>query len=367
MTQAKQQERYDPGQLANGLAGHAEAFCRHYFPNGRKVGNYWQMADVTGAKGRSLMIRLRAFGGKRSGKWVDNQSGEYGDLLDLLQHRLEPIPYPDLLQEAADYLGERPQVALRVPGEHQPAVASNRQLKAGRRLFSYGRSIERSLAEAYLRGRGIRRFGPALAFHPNVYLQGETGKRLEIPALLSAITDNAGQVTGCSRIFLDPSTNRLADIEAPKRVLGRLHGNAIRFGPWQTATDLFAGEGLENTLSVGTAFPRAALASCLTANHLAAFIIPPTIRRLWIVRDNDDTGERGAMRLADRARGLAVQPFVLTPEREDFNADLQAGGVSALRGRLSGLIAAQAIEHDLWPVHEGAGKELDGWGWTCRS
>ena len=47
-------ERLDPGALSRGLARHAEAFCRHWFPEGRKVGNYWQMADISGAKGRSL-------------------------------------------------------------------------------------------------------------------------------------------------------------------------------------------------------------------------------------------------------------------------------------------------------------------------
>lgn len=356
MTSATHLERYDPGKLARGLAGDAESFCRRYFPEGRRVGNYWQMADISGAKGRSLTIRLRSFGGKRAGKWVDNATGEHGDLLDLLKHRLEPIPYPDLLKEAADYLGERPQIAIPDARPHEPAVASNRQAKAGRRLFSYGRPIAGTLAHTYLRGRDIARFGPALAFHPNVYLRDEGGSRLEIPALLAAITDNAGKVTGCSRIFLDPQTGGLANIDAPKRVLGRLHGNAIRFGRWESATDLFAGEGLENTLSIGTAFPQAALASCLTANHLAAFEIPTVTERLWIVQDNDDAGERGANRLADRARGDGVQPFILTPARGDFNDDLKADGVTVLRQRLATLIRQQVSEHDLWLVSESAGK-----------
>jgi len=39
----------NPGSLAKGLADNAEAFCRHWFPSGRKTGNYWQMGDTTGA------------------------------------------------------------------------------------------------------------------------------------------------------------------------------------------------------------------------------------------------------------------------------------------------------------------------------
>lgn len=342
-------EKLDAGAISNGLARHAEAFCRHWFPEGRRVGNYWQMADVSGAKGRSLVVRLQSHGGRQAGKWTDNATGDHGDLLDLLKHHLEPVAYPDLLRQAADYLGDAPVIPENEASAEPPAVASNRQAAAGRRLFSYGKPIKATLAEAYLRGRGIARFGPALAFHSSVYLRAEDGTRLEIPALLAAITDNAGQVTGCSRIFLDAQTGGLSGIEAPKRVLGRLHGHAIRFGNWKGCTDLLAGEGLENTLSVGTALPRAALASCLTANHLAAFTYPSSIKRLWIARDNDAAGERAASRLADRAECDGIDPFVLTPERDDFNLDLTEGGITALRRRLAALITEQVTEHDLWP------------------
>jgi hypothetical protein len=341
-------ERLDPGALSRGLARHAEAFCRHWFPEGHKVGNYWQMADVSGDKGRSLTIRLKSHGSRKAGKWTDHQNGDHGDLLDLLQYQLEPVTYPDLLRQAADYLGEAPVIANDGTSADAPAVASNRQAAAGRKLFSYGKPIKNTLAEAYLRGRGIARFGPALAFHTNVYLRAEDGTRLEIPALLAAITDNAGTVTGCSRVFLNAQTSGLADIEAPKRVLGRLHGNAIRFGNGSDCTDLLVGEGLENTLSVGTALPRAALVSCLTANHLAAFTYPSSIKRLWIARDNDEAGARAALRLADRADADGIEPVILTPERDDFNLDLTTDGVTEVRRRLAALINAHTSEHDLW-------------------
>jgi hypothetical protein len=342
-------ERLDPGALSRGLARHAEAFCRHWFPEGHKVGNYWQMADVSGAKGRSLAVRLRSHGNRQAGKWTDNATGEYGDLLDLLHYRLEPVAYPELLRQAADYLGEAPVIPNDGTSADAPAVASNCQAAAGRRLFSYGKPIKNTLAEAYLRGRGIARFGSALAFHTNVYLRAEDGTRLEIPALLAAITDNAGTVTGCSRVFLNAQTSGLADIEAPKRVLGRLHGNAIRFGNGNDCTDLLVGEGLENTLSVGTALPRADLASCLTANHLAAFTFPSSIKRLWIAHDNDEAGARAALKLADRADADGIEPVILTPERDDFNLDLTTDGVTEVRRRLAAFIDAHASEHDLWP------------------
>ena len=53
--------------LSVNLADRAESFCRHYFPEGRKQGNYWQIGDTSGAKGQSLAIRLHAQGGRKAG------------------------------------------------------------------------------------------------------------------------------------------------------------------------------------------------------------------------------------------------------------------------------------------------------------
>ncbi|PHR51254.1 MAG: hypothetical protein COA47_18145 [Robiginitomaculum sp.] len=54
------------------------------------------------------------------------------------------------------------------------------------------------------------------------------------------------------------------------------------------SADLIVGEGLENTLSIGSALPEYDLAACLTANHLAVFVPPISARRIWIARDGDD-------------------------------------------------------------------------------
>jgi hypothetical protein len=45
-------------ELAHRLAREAEAVCRHYLSNGRRVGNYWQVGDVRNTTGRSMFVRL---------------------------------------------------------------------------------------------------------------------------------------------------------------------------------------------------------------------------------------------------------------------------------------------------------------------
>ena len=69
-------------ELARRLGEYAEAVCREYLSNGHRWGNHWMVGDVRNKCGRSMHVRLKAVGGKAAGKWVDEQSGEHGDLLD---------------------------------------------------------------------------------------------------------------------------------------------------------------------------------------------------------------------------------------------------------------------------------------------
>ena len=71
--------------LAQRLAACAEAVCHHYLPNGVRRGSYWIVGDVSGAKGRSLYVRLRSSSSAAAGNWTDAASGQYGDLLDLIR------------------------------------------------------------------------------------------------------------------------------------------------------------------------------------------------------------------------------------------------------------------------------------------
>lgn len=322
-------------EIVEQLAARTEAFCRAWFPNGRRVGNYWLMGDTTGAAGRSLSIRLRPAGGRAAGKWSDYATDEFGDLIDLIEVH-KNCSKREAFNEARRFLGRpdpEPDRQAMIDG-----LVSGRcsdKVEAGRRLFSIGRSIIRTPAERYLRGRNISRFGPALAYHSRVYFRDADDQTRQLPALLAAITSNDGAITGCARTFLDVRNDALAQIEEPKRVLGQLYGNAIRFAGSPGSEDLVAGEGLETVLSVGSAFPLLSLAACLTANHLGLFDPPPQIRRLWIARDNGTAGENAAARLRARAEPMGMTVYDLVPKRDDFNSDLQEDGLTALRVRLT--------------------------------
>ncbi|MCA7120559.1 MAG: toprim domain-containing protein, partial [Acidibrevibacterium sp.] len=123
-----------------------------------------------------------------------------------------------------------------------------------------------------------------------------------------------------------------APIATPRRALGHLLGNAVRFG---MASDvMIAGEGIETMLSLRCVLPDVPIAAALSANHLAALILPPALRRLYIARDNDAAGRHAAMCLRDRARAAGNEARVLWPVTNDFNADLRRFGADALLARL---------------------------------
>ena len=328
----------DIKDLSLDLAAQAERFCRHFFPEGRKQGNYWQIADTSGAAGQSLSVRLRDHGGRKAGSWTDYANGEFGDLIDLLHAQQGNARLSETLNLCRSFLGN---ATYPDPNEQSdrfrksPTIDANKRIASARKLFNIGKPTFRTLGSAYLLGRGIKRFGPALRVHPTVFVRPYEDADVEKhPALLARITDNRGIVTGVARTFLDVETEHLAKFDNPKRVLGQLYGNAIRFWAGTPSEDLIVGEGLENTLSVGTALIKHDVASCLTANHLAVFEPPPEVKRLWIARDNDEAGERAANRLRARAEARDIWCGDLIPRTTDFNEDLQSDGVQCLKASL---------------------------------
>ena len=326
-------------EISADLGARAESFCRAYFSEGCRQGDYWQVGDTSGAAGRSLVIRLRAGDGRKAGGWIDYATGEFGDLIDLLHAKLGSGSLHETLREAQHFLGHSPLPKPRVSSRasKDAGTTNTKRIASARRLFAAGRPILGTTAAAYLQSRGIARFGPALRYHPRVYFCGtNTGpdQPSYAPALLAKITDNKGNITGCARTYLDPITDSIADLRNPKRILGQLYGNAVRFWSGSNLEEFIVGEGLENTLSVGTALPEFNLASCLTVTHLGLFIPPSDIKRIWIARDNDAAGERAAQILSVKLDAVGIECRCLVPKLSDFNEDLLAMGKDALRRSL---------------------------------
>ncbi len=212
--------------IARQLGANAEAFCRTYLPNGTRAGNYWKVGNVRGTAGASLAIRLHEISGKPAGKWTDFQSGEHGDLINLIPEVTNTCRFREVMDEARAFL-KRPAIPTASRTAKGQFTTPVERIERAQRLWAIGRPITGTPAETYLRNRGITRFGPALAWHEAVhYREATTGTFATAPALLARITDTACNLTGVARTWLDIERGTVADIVDPKRVMGQLMGRA---------------------------------------------------------------------------------------------------------------------------------------------
>jgi hypothetical protein len=332
-------------ELAHRLARDAEAVCRHYLSNGRREGRYWLVGDVANTPGRSLFVRLKGpdSGKGAAGKWTDAATGEHGDLLDLIAMSRSLDRLRDVLDEARSFLSlPRPEPPPDRYTRQPPAPTGSPE--SARRLFAMSQPISGTIAEAYLRKRGITALheARALRFHPRCYYRPDPDAPTETwPALIAAVTDLAGRITGAHRTWLDPTGDDKAPVDTPRRAMGHLLGHGVRFG---VVSDVMAaGEGIETMLSLRSVLPNLPMVAGLSANHLAALLLPPTLRRLYVARDDDPAGGVAMATLTERAQTAGIEALKLSPTLGDFNEDLRRLGINCLPATLRVQLAPEDV------------------------
>lgn len=336
-------------ELAHRLAREAEAVCRHYLSNGRRQGNYWLVGDVRNTPGRSLFVRLKGgeSGKGARGKWTDPATAEHGDLLDVIRGSCGLVDFRDVMDEARRFLSlprPKPEPEWRRQHQHQHSSTPAGSSESARRLFAMSRSIAGTVVETYLRHRGITALhGTAnLRFHPRCYYRVDAYSPTQTwPAMIAAVTDLDGKITGAHRTWLDPLGQDKAPIDTPRRAMGQLLGNAVRFGLAQDV--MAAGEGIETVLSLRSVMPTMPMVAALSAAHMAAILFPLRLRRLYIVRDDDPAGDGATASLIDRAKAAGIEAITLSPTLDDFNEDLRWLGVDELRAAIRVQLAPEDV------------------------
>ncbi|WP_036279718.1 toprim domain-containing protein [Methylocystis sp. ATCC 49242] len=339
-------------ELSRRLAQDAEVVCRYYLSNGCRHGRYWIVGDARNTPGRSLFVRLTGpeSGKGAAGHWTDAASGEYGDLLDIIHESAQLNDFSDVLDEARRFLS----LPCADPRPKQRLDRRERRTgspESARRLFAMSRPIAGTLAARYLHHRGIATLQDlqSLRFHPRCYYRSGDGSARETwPAMIAAVTDLEGKITGVHRTWLDKSGRGKAPIACPRRAMGELLGNGVRFGA--PLDVMAAGEGIETVLSVRCLLPRMPMIAALSSAHLAAIHFPESLRRLYVLRDNDPAGERASVTLLDRATAAGIEAVVLSSELGDFNDDLRRLCKARLRAAIRDQLAPQDISGFMRPA-----------------
>jgi Toprim domain len=339
-------------QISHRLGQQAEAVCRHYLSQGYREGRYWLVGNAQNVPGRSLYVRLVDMEKGVAGKWTDAATGQHGDLLDIIALNQGHHQLRDTLDEARRFL------SLPIPAIDNDQNRNRPKSKvaagspaAAKRLFAASKPLLGTLAATYLRQREILtlRATDPLRFQPHCYYRpfkdDAPGTRIAWPALIASVTDLQGQQTGVHRTFLsasglDPAALTKAPVASPRRAMGNILGHAIRFG--MAGDVMIAGEGIETVLSLREVMPDMPLVAATSSAHLAAILFPPTLRRLYVARDNDPAGHGAVATLTERAKPVGIEVIPLVPHLGDFNDDLRQLGAI----HLGAALAAQLVSSD---------------------
>jgi len=194
-----------------------------------------------------------------------------------------------------------------------------------RLVWSGSLPITGTLAETYIRGRGITcplpdtlRFAP-VCWHP-------TARRL--PALVALV--EGGKGFAVHRTYLCADGNGKAGVQPAKAMLGATSGGAVRLT--EALGRLAVAEGIETALSLACGLLRApaTIWAALSTSGLTGLCLPPDPGKLTIAPDGDAPGRAAAHALAERAHGLGWNVSLLTaPEGRDWNDILSMKGTNS--------------------------------------
>lgn len=324
--------RYDLDLVVAHLRETAEVWVPRLFPRGRRSGDEWRLANIRGDAPRntgSCVITLR---GAHAGDWIDFDGNQGGGPISAIEEATG-LDGRALIVEAAELAGIAPGAPERRAPPTPPPLKRDPALEIAH-ILTGAETITGSPVARYLTGRGLMVPEAAdLLFHPDLtHWETKTG----YPAMLGQVRDRDGAVIGLHRSYLaieDESVSK-APLDKAKKMLGRVAGGAVRLAALGDGDRLALSEGIETGLAVMTACPDLPVWATLSTSGLEQVDLPPGVRRVLILADNDTSGaglraaEAAARRLRAQGRDVAV---VLPPdEGEDFNDLLRREGSEAV-------------------------------------
>ena len=238
--------------------------------------------------------------------------GAEGDVFDFVS-RLHNIG----LRDAAVMLGKGDVVTIDI-APLPPAEDTSHRVDEARSIWRNAVPAQGTLAETYLRSRGI-----SLPVPPTIRFAGLSygARGREHPCLIAAVSDPDGKLCGIQRTYLAKDGRGKADVPKAKLSLGRVRCGAIRLAP--VSRKMVVTEGLEDGLSLQEALGLSVWVAC-GASMLPSLRLPDFVRDVAIGGDNDSAGrvaaEKAANAFAERGHGVRV--FYPTEPHKDFNEEL---------------------------------------------
>lgn len=307
------------GELARDLGRRAPDLAR------------WLLGEPTTSTAYKFRYRNKGslvivVGGPEAGTFFDHdppassRECEAGDALNLIAH-IQGVTLREAYKQGLEFLGITPEESARREGEDQ---TKKQKIERALQIWTEGRKIEGTIAEKYLRGRGITcALSGDLKFHPECY-NSETKTRMPaMLALMRDISDERDIACGIHRTWLARDGSGKANVPTPKKMYGRSKNAVIKLTPNDEITyGLGLTEGIETGLSLISANYRGIWVAG-SAGAIKGFPILGGVESLTIFADNDlgETGINSARICANRWKHSGRETRIIYPRNagSDWN------------------------------------------------
>ncbi|MBW0159397.1 toprim domain-containing protein [Sedimentimonas flavescens] len=264
--------------------------------------------------------------GRKTQNALTLADGSNGRLL--LNCKKTGCDFRDILAAARIFPGDPAQSdpALIAQREHHRKAEAEKRSRQAQEVWNEAHSIQGTLAETYLRGRGITAaLSPTLRFHPSCW-HGPSAQRH--PALVARIADGDGFAV--HRTYLCADGRQKAILEGGnKLMLGMARGGHVLLA--EGAGPLVVAEGLETALSLASGLLRApaTIWGALSASGMSALHLPKVPGEMTVATDGDEAGRAAGHSLATRASAQGWTVSLLpAPEGRDWNDILNMKGAA---------------------------------------
>jgi P4 family phage/plasmid primase-like protien len=322
--------RYDLDEIVRRLRDNAGQWVPSHFPNGRRNGSEWRLANISGDAPRKQGSCVITLEGEHAGDWIDFDGNEGAGPLSTLEHATG-FSGRSLFQYAAELVG-CPTDGKTVTSPRPEKTRDRKVAGEIESILSRTEPLAGSCAQTYLTSRGLAApQTPDLLFHPDVtYWDTKTGH----PAMIAVVRELGGARAAIHRTYLAADGSDKAVVPKPRMMLGPVAGCAVRLGEIGVAGVLGIAEGVETGLSVMTACSGLPVWAALSAGNMAKLQLPPEAARVILIADNDagKAGIRAARKAAQRfiLEGRSVRIATPSKEGDDFNDLLMCDGPDAV-------------------------------------
>jgi len=307
----------DLQEVVRQLSHTAHIWVPQMFPFGKRNGQDWRVGDLDGTRGMSTSIRLT---GEKAGCFIDHANADLigGGPIELIKLTYN-LTFPQAIEKALE-IARIPMPKYSEATEDKKAQ-EERDLSRVHRLYAKSRTIDGSLVQKYLKGRGLdinEIRCDALAFHPQLpHWQLKTN----FPAMLGAVRDLSGGLVGIHRTYLDGVTHKKADIKPNKMMLGNITGGSVQL--YKASQKVGVAEGIESAMAAHKIF-RMPVWAALSTSGMANIQFPGTIKEVVIFVDNDEPGISAGIKLEQRLKQQGIVTSVAIPAKPgwDFNDQL---------------------------------------------